>query len=134
VTYADILRKLDVCKMIEQHKIMGSLATINVYKRFGKDPKSMVIFDSEDVVIEFKERPLPEEIKDDFVWSNGSFYIFRPEVFNYIGDITPIDFGKDVFPTMVNGGEKIHVFKTEEYFIDIGTLDKLEKARKTFTL
>jgi NDP-sugar pyrophosphorylase family protein len=118
--------------MLRQHKRIKSLATINVYKRFGKDPKSMVIFDSKNKVTEFKERPLPEEIKNDFVWSNGSFYIFDKKVFEYIEEGGPTDFGKDVFPKMLNKGEKFYVYKTEDYFIDIGTLDKLEKARMTF--
>jgi len=132
VTYADILRKLDVAEMIDQHKRMESLATINVYKRFGKDPKSMILFDSNNMVVEFKERPLPEEVKEDFVWSNGSFYIFNRNVFEYIEDDGPIDFGKNVFPAMISNGEKIYTYKTEDYFIDIGTLAKLEEARVTF--
>jgi NDP-sugar pyrophosphorylase family protein len=132
VTYADILRKLDVSEMCNQHKRMNSLATINVYKRFGKDAKSMVLFDLNDKVTMFKERPSPEEMKEDFVWSNGSFYIFDQKVFDYIGEDIPTDFGKDVFPKMIVNGEKVNVYETEDYFIDVGTLDKLEEARATF--
>lgn len=132
VTYADILRKLDVTEMIKQHKRIKSLATINVYKRFGDDPKSIVVFDNEDIVSVFKERPLQEEVNGDFVWTNGSFYIFSQEVFKYIGGKVPTDFGKEVFPKILSDGKKIRVYKTNDYLIDIGTLEKLEEARKTF--
>lgn len=132
VTYADILRKLDVSEMIKQHKRMNSLATINVYKRYGKDPKSMVLFDSTNMINAFKERPSVEEIGEKYVWSNGSFYIFNRNVFEYIENDGPIDFGKNVFPAMISNGEKVYAYKTEDYFIDIGTLAKLEEARVTF--
>ena len=132
VTYADILRKLDVVRMIEQHVNTGPQATINVYKRYGKDPKSIVLFDSDNRVIDFRERPLPDEVGGDFVWANGSFYILNKDVFDYVGKSGSVDFGKDVFPAMIKNNQKICVFKSEEYFVDIGNLEKLELARKTF--
>ena len=132
VTYADILRKLDVGDMVKKHQKTNSLATINVYKRYGENPKSMIVFDQNDKISAFKERPAPEEIKGDFVLSNGSFYIFKSDVFGYIGNKGSTDFGKDVFPELISTGEKVYVYRSDNYFIDIGTLEKLEKARTTF--
>ena len=132
VTYADILRKLDVKKMIKQHQNNNSLATINVYKRYGNEPKSMTTIDGNDKVINFKERPRLDEIKDDFVWSNGSFYIFNKKIYNFIDKKGSVDFGKDVFPLMIKKNEQINVFKSDSYFIDIGNLEKLQKAKETF--
>lgn len=132
VTYADILRKLDIVDMVKQHKKMGALATINVYKRYGDNPKSMVVFNLDNEITAFKERPVPEEIKENFVWSNGSFYIFTKNVFRYIKNSGSTDFGKDVFPSILMSKEKIYAYKTNDYFIDIGTLEKLEEANKTF--
>ena len=132
VTYADILRKLDIEDMIKKHRETNSLATINAYKRYGENPKSMVVFDQNDKISAFRERPTPEDVKGDFVWSNGSFYIFKSNIFDYIGNKGSMDFGKDVFPELISAGEKVYVYRSENYFIDIGTLEKLEKARTTF--
>ncbi len=132
VTYADILRKLDVSSMVRQHGSKSPMATINVYKRIGNDPKSMVIFDSHNKVTSFVERPTANDIKEEFVWSNGSFYIFSKKIFDYLNGDGPLDFGKDVFPSVIKMGRKIYAFKTEDYFLDIGTLEKLEEAKKTF--
>ena len=44
VTYADILRELDVGDVVDKHRKTEAFATLNVYKRFGENPKSMVIF------------------------------------------------------------------------------------------
>ncbi len=132
VTYADILRKLNINDMIKQHKTINPIATINAYKRYGKDAKSMIIFDSKNMVTSFKERPKVEDIVGDFVWSNGSFYIFNKNIFDYFGSSNPVDFGKDIFSKIIDSGQNIRVYKTDDYFIDIGNLEKLEKAKATF--
>ena len=45
VTYADILRDLDIKKMINFHKENNALATLNIYSRKSKNAKSMIILD-----------------------------------------------------------------------------------------
>jgi mannose-1-phosphate guanylyltransferase/phosphomannomutase len=132
VTYADILRKLDVKEMIKYHQKNNLTATINVYKRYGSDPKSMITINANNSVVNFIERPAPDEIKDDFVFANASFYIFKKKIFNFIRKDAPVDFGKDVFPLMIKNHEPINAFESDDYFIDIGNLEKLEKARETF--
>lgn len=133
VTYGDILRELNIKEMIKQHKKKKAFVTINVYKRFGPSPKSMVVFNKEGRVEKFIERPKPEDLKDDFVWANGSLYVFEPEIFDFIPKNTASDFGKDIFPKILAAGKPIFVYPSSGYFVDIGNLEKLEKARKTFT-
>jgi len=132
VTYADILRKLDVHDMIVNHQRNKALATINVYQRFGADPKSMVVFNKQHKINSFIERPNSDEIKNDFVWSNGSFYIFEPEIFNLIPKNSLVDFGKDVFPQILIAKKRFYCYPTEDFFIDIGNQEKLIKARNEF--
>lgn len=130
VTYADILRELDIVKMVKLHNYYSAFATLNVYKREGKYPKSMVKFDNNKTILEFVERPRIEQIKEDFVWANGSFYIFEKEIFDYIPANSDIDFGKHIFPTLLEQKKKVLAFPTEDLFIDIGTKEKMQKAEK----
>ncbi len=132
VTYADIIRELDVKEMISFHKEKKAFGTLNVYKRFGKDPKSMVLFDREKKIEEFVERPSQELIQEDFVWSNGSFYIFKKEVFSFIPSDKAYDFGKHVFPELLEQKKLLFAFPSEGFFIDIGTKEKLAKATLHF--
>lgn len=132
VTYADILRDLNISKMIQSHHSNQAFVTINVYKRYGEDPKSMITFDSENKITSFIERPHKDQLKDNFVWANGSFYLFDPNIFEYIDKSKPCDFGTDIFPQLVN--KSVYAFPTTGYFIDIGTKEKLEKAEQTFAL
>lgn len=130
VTSGDILRELDINKMIKYHKTKKSFATLNIYKREGNDAKSVVKFSEDNELISFLERPNQEQILEDFVWSNGSFYIFEKDIFKFIDNNNPTDFGKDIFPKLVNSEKRITVFPTENYFLDIGNLDKLKKAHE----
>lgn len=130
VTYADILRKLDITKMIEFHKKSKRIATINVYKHRGDNFKSSIKFDKNYWLTKFKELESCETLKNGFKWSNGSFYIFEPEIFEYISKDKPADFSRFIFPTLLESNKKISVFPSNEYLIDIGTHENLEKARK----
>lgn len=132
VTYADILRDLNIGEMINYHKKQQSFATINTYKRFGTSPKSMVIFDKDNLIKQFKERPDPKEISDNYVWSNGSFYVFEPDIFDFIPEDHPSDFGREIFPHLLSLSKKIYAFPSSGYFIDIANLEKLTEARRTF--
>ena len=131
-TYGDSIRVIDVGSMLDYHQEKGAFATICIYKRFGPDPKSMIIFDESGRIKEFKERPKPEELKGNFVWASAAFYIFEPAIFGYIEDGRPVDFGKDVFPALLADKKEIYAFPTEGYFVDIGSWEKLEKANRDF--
>lgn len=129
VTYADILRELDIKEMINLHKSNKAIATLNVYKRLSVEAKSQILIKN-NKIIKFIERPkLP--ITKKFLWSNGSFYIFEPEIFKYIPDNQRLDFGFDIFPKLPET-KKIYAYKTQGYFLDIGNLEKLEFARLSF--
>jgi NDP-sugar pyrophosphorylase family protein len=130
VTYADILRELNIADMIKFHKGKKAFATLNVYKRFGDNPKSMVVFNKNKKITSFVERPKTDEVNKNFVWSNGSFYIFEPEIFNFITENKFIDFGKHVFTEILQQKKEIHAYPTGSFFIDIGNFDKLLKAKK----
>lgn len=129
VTYADILRELDIVDMIEFHRKKKAFATLNIYKRYGENPKSMVLFNKNKKITTFVERPKPEDLKDDFVWANGSFYIFEPGIFDFIPENTFTDFGKDVFPELLPRNKNLYAYQTDGFFVDIGNKEKLEIAR-----
>lgn len=132
VTYGDILRDLDIKKMIDFHKKNTTFATINVYRRLSKGAKSMIIVKNKKIV-KFIERPNAKDLMGEYIWSNGSFYIFEPGIFDFISNNETVDFGSDIFPKIVLS-EKVYAYPTTGYFVDIGDLKKLTIARKTFKI
>lgn len=125
VTYADILRDLDVTNMVNFHRKTGASVTINVYKRESRDAKSKVVLDNKNRIIKFIERPKSDDLKEEYIWVNGSFYILEPEIFEYIPKDRKSDFGKDIFPRLLSSKKLLCAYPTTGNFVDIGDIKKL---------
>lgn len=132
VTYADIIRDLDVSAMIKHHQEKKSFMTMNIYQHRGSNYKSRIKFNKEKILTKFIELPSSKTLKKGSVWSNGSFYIFEPKVFDFITQNQKSDFAKDIFPKLLSSGKKIYVYPSDGYFIDIGSPEKLKEARLYF--
>lgn len=133
LTYADILRDLDIKNMIAFHKKNRAFVTLNIYKRESKNAKSKILIDSNNRVIKFIERPSEKELSESCIWANGSFYILNPEIFNWIPNSKKSDFGTDIFPKLLAARKNLYAYPTTGYFMDIGNLEKLQLADKTFS-
>ena len=87
VTYGDGLSDININNLISFHKEKKSLATLTAIhppERFG------VLNLSGDYVSEFHEKHTSESS-----WINGGFFVFEPEVFDYLqdGDMTILERG-----------------------------------------
>jgi glucose-1-phosphate cytidylyltransferase len=85
-TYGDGIANVDIDALLEFHKAHGKLATVTTVQplsRFG-----VLDLDSDGSVLQFKEKPQVEG------WINIGYFIFEPEVFDYIdGDETVLEEG-----------------------------------------
>ena len=82
LTYGDGLSDVDINSLISFHKEKKSLATLTAIhppERFG------VLELSEEYVTEFHEKH-----RGQSSWINGGFFVFEPEIFDYINDDTTI--------------------------------------------
>jgi glucose-1-phosphate cytidylyltransferase len=78
VTYGDGLGDINVCALAEFHRSHGKIATVTAVRppaRFG----SLLLQGS--TVCEFAEKPQADE-----GWINGGFFVFNPEIFDYLED------------------------------------------------
>lgn len=132
VTYADILRELNVPEMVSSHNENRAFATLNVYQHRGANFKSILEFSKDRRLIKFTELSTSSVLETGYVWSNGSFYVFEPEIYDFIPEKEKVDFSIDIFPRLLSMKKKIQVYPSSKYFIDIGTPEKLEEARRTF--
>src|SRR2546427_3813224 len=76
VTYGDGVADVNVKELLAFHKSHGKIATITAVRppsRFG------ALECEGDQIIEFKEKPQTGE-----GWINGGFFVFTPEIFEYI--------------------------------------------------
>jgi len=78
VTYGDGLADVDLSRLIEFHKRHGKIATltaVNPVSNFG-----LLDLDDDGSVTRFREKPKLKE------WINGGFFVFEPEIFDYLDD------------------------------------------------
>ena len=84
MTYGDGVADLDLSDLIECHRRRGRIATVTIVRppgRFG------TVALEGDLVTEFKEKP-----QAGAGWINGGFFVFEPEIFDYIsGDETILE-------------------------------------------
>jgi glucose-1-phosphate cytidylyltransferase len=78
LTYGDGVADVDLTALLKFHRSHGKLATVTAVRpsaRFG----GLHIGDRQ--VLNFKEKPQSGE-----GWINGGFFVFEPQVFDYLGD------------------------------------------------
>ena len=125
VTYGDGLSDVNINNLISFHKEKKSIATLTAIhppERFG------VLNISGDYVTEFHEKHRGESS-----WINGGFFVFEPEIFDYLqnGDLTILE--RTPLETLANE-QKLAAFRHNGFWYPMDTLrDKnhLEKLWST---
>lgn len=123
--YGDLLTNIDLNKLIEFHNQHKGIATVALYKVPRPEACGVVELDG-DRITKFIEKP--EHPDTNLV--NAGVYVLETEIFKYIPKNKFFDFGLDLFPVLLNEGNQIFGYEINEYLIDIGTKEKLEKAEK----
>ena len=113
VTYGDGLSDVNINNLISFHKEKKSLATLTAIhppERFG------VLNISGDYVSEFHEKH-----RGDSSWINGGFFVFEPEVFDYLqgGDMTILE--RTPFETL-SKERQLTAFKHKGFWYPMDTL------------
>jgi glucose-1-phosphate cytidylyltransferase len=85
LTYGDGLSDINLSKLEEYHKLHGRLATVSSVQPGGRFGALNLSNNNE--VMGFQEKP-----KGDGSWINAGFFVFQPEIFNYIdGDSSVLE-------------------------------------------
>ncbi|EKE08785.1 MAG: Glucose-1-phosphate cytidylyltransferase [uncultured bacterium] len=83
LTYGDGVCDINIKQVVDFHKKKGKIATVTAVRppaRFGE-----IKFNSDGTINSFIEKPQVGE-----GWINGGFFVFEPEIFDYITDDTSI--------------------------------------------
>lgn len=129
VINGDNLFALDLKKWIDFHKKNSAGVTIALSVVEDVTPYGVARMDG-DKIVEFVEKPKPEEAPSNLI--NSGYYIFSPEVFNYIDDSKDfIMLEKDVFPAMAKTG-RLYGFRDEGQWFDTGTPERYESVKKNW--
>ncbi|MGN1402119.1 MAG: glucose-1-phosphate adenylyltransferase [Bacillus sp. (in: firmicutes)] len=132
VLSGDHIYKMDYSKMLDFHIEKNADCTIAVLSvpmeeasRFG-----IMNSDQDGRILEFEEKPAAPKSNQ----ASMGVYIFNKDaLFRYLkadeADPQSVnDFGKNVIPAMLKGGENLYAYQFDGYWKDVGTLQSLWEA------
>ncbi|MGN0493084.1 MAG: glucose-1-phosphate adenylyltransferase [Acutalibacteraceae bacterium] len=132
VLSGDHIYKMDYSKMINQHVASGAACTIAVLEVTLEEASRFGIMNTREdgTIYEFEEKPAkPKSTLASmgiyvFSWKKLKKYLTEDEA----NPNSSNDFGKDVIPAMLNSGELLKVYRFNDYWKDVGTVDSLWEA------
>ncbi|OGC92572.1 MAG: glucose-1-phosphate cytidylyltransferase [candidate division Zixibacteria bacterium RBG_16_53_22] len=127
LTYGDGVSDIDIRLLVALHKSHGKLATITATQPGGR-------FGALDLAEDDRVRGFKEKPKGDGGWINAGFFVFEPQVFDYIaGD--PIFLEKEPMDKLAREGQLVAhrhrgFFQPMDTLRDKNLLDELWKSGK----
>lgn len=128
VNNVDNLLNVDLQKMMEFHKRKKNIITIACVKVKDVRPYGSVCIKYGDEITNFKEKQRSPKPKEGYI--NAGYYIFSPEIFEYISDtIQKTSLERDIFPKIARMG-KLGAFipefdsKIPMQWFDTGTIER----------
>ncbi len=129
VIMGDALTDANVRDLLAFHKEKGALATLALKRVEDTSEYGVAELDDAKDILRFQEKPKAREAVSNL--ANTGIYVLEPEVLDYIPNDTFFDFARDVFPRLLESGEKVVGYDEGGfYWSDIGTLGSYRAAQR----
>src|SRR5262249_4885108 len=115
-------------KVVTFHQERAALATIVLSHQPNPLEYGIVITDEENRIERFLEKPGWGQVCTDTV--NTGIYVLEPEIFDYIPEVEPYDFSKDVVPKLLQKGAPLYGYIADGYRTDVGNVDAYRQAQQ----
>ncbi|MEW6720687.1 MAG: sugar phosphate nucleotidyltransferase [Thermodesulfobacteriota bacterium] len=122
VISADIITDFDLTRAVAFHKERQAAVTIVLTRVPNPLQYGIVITEDDGRIVRFLEKPGWGEVFSDTI--NTGIYIIEPEVLSLIPPKKNFDFSKNLFPTMLQRGDRLFGYVAEGYWKDVGNLDE----------
>lgn len=130
VVYGDNLLRVSLAPLVEFHQQHQPLATLALFASPEPWTGGVVETDASGRVTAFREKPDRKTISTNLI--NAGIYILEPAVLAHIPAGQFYDFGHDLFPKLLAAGAPLYAMQPQAYVQDIGTPERLAKAREDF--
>ncbi|MCX6796255.1 MAG: HAD-IIIA family hydrolase [Candidatus Falkowbacteria bacterium] len=133
VIYGDLLLNIDFARFEKQHNKNKTAdkqcaGTLMVHPNDHPYDSDLVDVNEDHKITRFICKPHPH----DLVYNNlvnAAVYIFSTKIFHYIPKGVSSDFGKDIFPQILNVNKhSLYAYNSPEYLKDMGTPERLRQA------
>jgi len=122
VISADIITDIDLSAAIDFHRERNAAVTIVLTRVPNPLQYGIVITEEDGRIVRFLEKPSWGEVFSDTI--NTGIYIIEPEVLSLIPPNQNYDFSKNLFPAMLQRGDRLLGYVADGYWKDVGNLDE----------
>jgi len=130
--YGDVMFDMNIARLIEFHQSHKSDGTLVLHPNDHPYDSDLVDIDTNSRITTFHSKPHVEgRYYRNLV--NAGVYLFTKNIFQFLEKDKKADFGKDIFPNVINK-VNMYGYNTSEYLKDMGTPDRLEKVSTDFIL
>ena len=114
----DTLTSVDIAAQIREHFESGATVTDSLSEVDDPSQAGVVRIDGDGRILEFQDKPKREEACSNLV--NSGVYVVDKKVLEYIPKDTFYDFSKDLFPLLIEKGERLQGHMAKGVWVDIG--------------
>ena len=125
VISGDALTDMDLSELLAQHR-KRALATIALKEVENVEQFGVVLTAEDGRIRRFQEKPAREEALSHK--ANTGIYVFEPEIFKYIPAAQFYDFGRQLFPQLVEMRAPFYAVSVQDYWCDVGNIDTYRQA------
>lgn len=126
----DDLTAIDLTAMLRYHKDKGAVATIGLTIVDDPSQFGVVVLNDDGGIARFVEKPPPGTAPSNLV--NTGVYLFEPAILDMIPLGEFYDFGKQVFPGLLEAGQPFYGYEMNSYWRDVGNLTEYRDCQDDF--
>ena len=128
VISGDVLTDIDLTSVIAFHEKNEALATIALCSVENPLEFGIVITREDGTIERFLEKPGWGQVFSDTI--NTGIYVLEPEIFDRIPEGRSVDFSGEVFPAVLDAGQRLFGYVADGYWEDVGTTAAYLKAHE----
>ncbi len=128
VLNGDIFTDLDLKDMARFHRESGALVTISLTQVENPSAFGVVETDPQGRVLRFLEKPAPGETASNLI--NAGIYLIEPEALAHAPSGEFHSFERGLFPKLLDMGAPVYGYRSQPYWIDLGTPANYMKAHR----
>jgi histidinol-phosphate phosphatase family protein len=125
--YGDVLMSVDLTAFVNFHKARGGVGSVFVHPNDHPQDSDLVMADTTGRITSFLPKPhRPGADLPNLV--SAALYVLEPRALDHVPASGPSDWGREVLPQLVDGGERVFAYRSLEYAKDIGTAARIAQA------
>ncbi len=126
VISGDIATDINISEMVAFHKKKGALVTLAVTIVDDPTKYGVVSLNSDGKIQKFVEKPSRDKVFSPIV--NAGIYVLEKEVLKEIPEGIFYDFGKQLFPALMEKHAPLYGYLSSGYWMDIGSISDYKKV------